>query len=226
MRSRKPLPGSTVTLTLISSEMTRVPAVTAERSPPASRITGALSPVIAASFTDATPETTSPSEGMRSPVWTSTMSPTFSWLAGTVSYLRPSPLSRLAVSSAFVARKLAACALPLPSASASAKVPNSTVSHSQATSCSLKPIERSSCPIRSRTVISVATVAVTNMTGFRTSRPGASLVKEAPSAGTRRSAVKRLFVWVFAMSAPIRTVGHGSSRDDRRQDQARGSAGR
>ncbi len=35
--------------------MTRVPAVTAERSPPASRMTGALSPVIAASLTEATP---------------------------------------------------------------------------------------------------------------------------------------------------------------------------
>ena len=41
IRSRKPWPGSCVTRTLIQSEMTRVPAVTAERSPPASRITGA-----------------------------------------------------------------------------------------------------------------------------------------------------------------------------------------
>ena len=52
IRSRKPCPGLTVTRTRISSEMTRVPAVTAERSPPASRITGALSPVIAASLTE------------------------------------------------------------------------------------------------------------------------------------------------------------------------------
>ncbi len=39
----------------------------AERSPPASRITGAHSPVIAASLTEATPAITSPSAGMRSP---------------------------------------------------------------------------------------------------------------------------------------------------------------
>ena len=55
MRSRKPWPGSCVICTTIRSEMTRVPAVTADRSPPASRITGALSPVIAASLTEATP---------------------------------------------------------------------------------------------------------------------------------------------------------------------------
>ena len=63
--------------------MTRVPAVTAERSPPASRITGADSPVIAASLTEATPSITSPSAGMRSPVSTSTISPTSSCVAGT-----------------------------------------------------------------------------------------------------------------------------------------------
>ena len=44
-----------------------MPPVTAERSPPDSRITGADSPVIADSSTDATPSTTSPSPGMRSP---------------------------------------------------------------------------------------------------------------------------------------------------------------
>ncbi len=53
--------------TLIWSESTRVPPVTAERSPPASRMTGADSPVIADSSTDATPSTISPSLGMNSP---------------------------------------------------------------------------------------------------------------------------------------------------------------
>ena len=47
MRSRNVWPGSDVTWTLIQSEMTRVPPVTAERSPPDSRMTGADSPVIA-----------------------------------------------------------------------------------------------------------------------------------------------------------------------------------
>ncbi len=48
-------PGSAVTATWIRSERTRVPPVTALRSPPASRITGADSPVIADSSTVATP---------------------------------------------------------------------------------------------------------------------------------------------------------------------------
>ena len=49
--------------TLIQSEITCVPPVTADRSPPLSRITGADSPVIAASSTEATPSMTSPSPG-------------------------------------------------------------------------------------------------------------------------------------------------------------------
>ena len=46
MRSRKPSPGLAVMRTISQSESTRVPPVTLERSPPLSRITGALSPVI------------------------------------------------------------------------------------------------------------------------------------------------------------------------------------
>ena len=53
-------------MTLIQSERTRVPPVTAERSPPLSRITGADSPVIADSSTEAMPSITSPSPGMMS----------------------------------------------------------------------------------------------------------------------------------------------------------------
>ena len=59
-----------------------MPPVTAERSPPASRITGADSPVMAASFTEATPSMTSPSEGMMSPASTRTMSPDLEARAG------------------------------------------------------------------------------------------------------------------------------------------------
>ena len=77
MRSMKVEPGAAVMRTRIQSEMTCVPPVTAERSPPASRMTGANSPVMAASLTEATPSMTSPSEGMRSPASTRTMSPTF-----------------------------------------------------------------------------------------------------------------------------------------------------
>ena len=82
MRSRKVEPGLAVMRTLIASDITCVPPVTAERSPPASRITGADSPVIAASLTEATPSMTSPSPGMISPASTSTTSPWRSAVAG------------------------------------------------------------------------------------------------------------------------------------------------
>ncbi len=71
--------------TLIQSEITRVPPVTAERSPPDSRMTGADSPVIADSSTEATPSTISPSPGMNSPALTMTRSPLRKPAAGTVS---------------------------------------------------------------------------------------------------------------------------------------------
>jgi hypothetical protein len=61
MRSRKEWPGSAVTRTLIQSDSTRVPPVTADRSPPDSRMTGADSPVMADSSTDAMPSMISPS---------------------------------------------------------------------------------------------------------------------------------------------------------------------
>ena len=64
IRSMKVSPGLLVTLTTIRSDSTVVPPVTAHRSPPDSRMTGADSPVIADSSTVATPSTTSPSPGM------------------------------------------------------------------------------------------------------------------------------------------------------------------
>ena len=66
MRSRKPSPSRLVTRTTSQSDSTRVPPVTEEKSPPASRSTGADSPVTALSLTEATPSTTSPSAGMMS----------------------------------------------------------------------------------------------------------------------------------------------------------------
>ena len=75
IRSRNDLPGSWVTWITRWSESSLVPPVTAERSPPASRITGADSPVIADSSTEPTPSMISPSAGMTSPASTTTMSP-------------------------------------------------------------------------------------------------------------------------------------------------------
>ena len=63
IRSRNVSPGFDVISTTIRSERTRVPPVTADRSPPDSRMTGADSPVIADSSTEAMPSTTVPSPG-------------------------------------------------------------------------------------------------------------------------------------------------------------------
>ena len=88
MRSRKVSPGSVVTRTISQSESTRVPPVTALRSPPLSRMTGALSPVMALSSTEAAPTITSPSAGMSSPASTSTRSPRAQQAGGHVSRRR------------------------------------------------------------------------------------------------------------------------------------------
>ena len=74
MRSRNASPGLATTRTISQSDRTSVPPVTELRSPPASRITGALSPVMALSFTEATPSMISPSAGMMSPASTRTTS--------------------------------------------------------------------------------------------------------------------------------------------------------
>ena len=97
IRSRNDSPGFAVTRTTIWSESTRVPPVTAERSPPLSRITGADSPVTADSSTLAMPSTTSPSPGISSPAATTTRSPRRSMEAGTSS-IRPSTRRRAVVS--------------------------------------------------------------------------------------------------------------------------------
>ena len=161
MRSRKVEPCVAVMRTLIQSDSTRVPPVTAERSPPLSRMTGADSPVIADSSTEAMPSTTSPSLGIISPASTSTKSPGLRSGAATGSYtpaqskrpLEPGS-SRFANVSVRARRSVAACALPRPSATASAKLANSTVTQSQRMiwkvkpRCSPPPV--SSCARRSR----------------------------------------------------------------------------
>src|SRR5882762_3369431 len=113
MRSRKVSPGFDVMRTLISSDRTRVPPVTAERSPPDSRITGADSPVIADSSTDATPSMTSPSPGIKSPAVTTTMSPERNFELGTHSVL-PSLRNRRASVSARDFRKLSGMVKSVP----------------------------------------------------------------------------------------------------------------
>ena len=188
MRSRKVEPCVAVMRTLIQSDSTRVPPVTAERSPPLSRITGADSPVIADSSTEAMPSITSPSLGIRSPASTRTISPCFSSGAGTdCQFTAFCAASRLAPVSVRARRNVAACALPRPSATASAKLANSTVTHSQRTICKSNPT--CAAPVarsRSRiTVVSAATTSTTNITGFLISTRGLSFTKDCPIAGRR-----------------------------------------
>src|ERR1700761_297817 len=187
MRSMKVDPCAAVMRTRIQSDNTWVPPVTAERSPPDSRITGADSPVIAASLTDATPSITSPSEGMLSPASTKTTSPTPRLVPGTRRTVPSEPESSFAWLSVRVLRSDSACALPRPSATASAKLANSTVNHSQRMIWKVKP--RCSPPVtRSRrkiTVVSAATISTTNITGFLIIARGCSLTKDARIAGLR-----------------------------------------
>ncbi len=194
MRSRKLCPGSWVMRTTIRSESTLVPPVTALRSPPDSRMTGADSPVIADSSTEATPSTTSPSPGIRSPASQTTMSPGRRSAAGTRSSA-PSAPRRRAIISLLVARRALAWALPRPSATASAKLAKSTVSHrNRATTpvnqrSSVRPRTRST---RKMPVVMTLPTSTTNMTGLRIWTLGSSLRKDAQIAGTTMSFVKSL----------------------------------
>ncbi|MDT4836550.1 hypothetical protein FQZ97_702550 [compost metagenome] len=143
MRSRNDSPGFTEMRTTSQSDSTRVPPVTAEKSPPDSRTTGADSPVMALSSTEATPSITSPSSGITSPASTSTTSPLRR--LGACSGSHGAPWCGCCWSFSFLAqvslrrpRSEAACALLRPSASASAKLANSTVNHSHTVTASTK----------------------------------------------------------------------------------------
>ncbi len=139
MRSRKVSPGLEVIRIFTSSERTLVPPVTALRSPPDSRITGALSPVMTDSSTVAMPSITSPSPGMMSPAAQITTSCARSFDEATVSVF-PGETMRRARESVLVLRKVSAWALPRASAMASAKLAKSTVNQSQTAICREKPI--------------------------------------------------------------------------------------
>ena len=105
--SRKVLPGSAVMRILIFPESTLVPPVTPHWSAPASRTTGADSPVMADSSTSATPSTISPSLGMVSPSFARTRSPLTSSRADTCSML-PLANNLWAMASLFAWRRVSA----------------------------------------------------------------------------------------------------------------------
>ena len=187
MRSRKVCPRSAVMRTTIRSERTRVPPVTAERSPPDSRMTGADSPVMADSSTEAMPSMISPSEGMRSLASQTTMSPLLSSAAGTNSSV-PSGLRRRASVSERMRRRVSACALPRPSAIASAKLAKITVRNSQMV---MDQVNTDGWAIASKKVTTDPT-STTNMTGLRICTAGFSLASESARAWRRIGPSKRL----------------------------------
>ena len=188
------MPGSWVISTTIRSESTLVPPVTAERSPPASRITGADSPVIADSSTEAMPSITVPSPGIASPASTMTTSPRSSSEAG----FSP-PSRRRAVVSERIERRLAAWARPRPSASASARLAKTTVSQSQTAIAKLNQAGSwpppSGPPPKTRisqaTVVIAAPISTTSITGLRACTRGSSLRSDSSRAGRRTSGSKR-----------------------------------
>ena len=166
--------------TTIRSDSTRVPPVTALRSPPDSRITGADSPVIADSSTDAIPSITVPSPGISSPASTTTTSPLASSDACLVL-----PSRSVATVSWRIARNVSAWARPRPSANASAMLANTTVSHSQNEIVTV--YQAGSWPppsglppntwISQVTVVITAPISTTNITGLRICTRGSSFRK-------------------------------------------------
>src|ERR1700723_3480540 len=163
IRSMKVSPGLEVIFTTIRADSTLVPPVTADRSPPDSRMTGADSPVMADSSTEATPSTTSPSPGMNSPATTTTRSSDRNIELATVS-VDPFDFWRRAIVSLRALRSVSACALPRPSAMASAKFANSTVNHSHKVICRLNL--KSVPPLNSSTVVISLPISTPNMTGL------------------------------------------------------------
>ena len=195
MRSTNVSPGFDVMRTTMRSERTRVPPVTALRSPPDSRMTGADSPVIADSSTVAMPHTMSPSPGISSPADTTTTSPRVSsddatsvivarWADASVASSYDA--TAWAMVEVRVLRSVAACALPRPSATDSARFAKSTVSHSQIAMPHVKPKgvgvpPESSTPMKgsaiAMSVVRAAPTHTRNITGLRQSAVGVELAQ-------------------------------------------------
>ena len=167
--SRKLSPGCWVTNTLIVSESTFVPPVTELLSPPASRMTGADSPVMALSSIEASPSIISPSAGIVSPASQTKTSPFFSFELLTV--WSSAPATNFAGVSSRVLRRLSACAFPRASAIASAKLAKSNVRNKITNTNRLYPNEPyCSVPIERRVTTSImrVTISTVNIIGFIT----------------------------------------------------------
>ncbi|VVN40139.1 hypothetical protein PS645_05356 [Pseudomonas fluorescens] len=201
MRSSVDSPGLLVIRTISQSETKRVLPVTAERSPPDSRITGADSPVIAASLTAAMPSITSPSPGIISPAATRTTSPLRRLAAGTI-WNVPSAAFRRALRPSLPALRLSARALPRPSARASAKLAKSTVNHSHRAICAATKVGTAGSGIKHSTVVKMAVSSTTSITGERFSWRGSSLTNACNNAGRHSAEIA-----VFGCSGAFAAAG-------------------
>src|SRR6266850_4530109 len=220
IRSRNESPGAAVIRTTMRSERTSVPPVTPERSPPASRITGADSPVIADSSTDAMPSTISPSPGINSHALTSTRSPVRNFELGTFSTRVPPSSKRLAVVSERALRNVSACALPRPSAMASAKFANSTVNHNHRVIWRLNL--KSAPPLKSSAVVITLLISTTNMTGLPIIFLGFSL-SNASQRARRTIFHSQIALAFFAIVDSLERLARGQEQvlKDRAQTQRR-----
>ena len=192
MRSRKVSPGRAVMRTTISSDSTLVPPVTAERSPPDSRITGADSPVMADSSTLAMPSITSPSPGITSPAVTTHSSPTSS--CGTRHHFdraAPADAGPRCRTAPAAASRPGPCPAPRPWPRRSWRT--ATVNHSQAAT---RPAKRFSSRVdeprsrRKTRVVTTLPTSTTIITGLRAMWRGWSLAMLARSAWPTTAASK------------------------------------
>ena len=187
IRSRKVSPGLTLQRITSQSERMRVPPVTEAKSPPDSRITGADSPVMALSSTEAPPSMTSPSQGIISPASTSTTSPLRRSSAGTWSTVASCCGARSLRAKAvfFTPFRLLAWALLRPSAIASAKLANSTVNHSQILMAAVKvalPVRAPPAMAMASRVVNRLPTQTINITGLRHCTIGLSFFTASSSA--------------------------------------------
>ncbi len=132
----------------------------------------------------------------------------------------PSAARRWATVSWRAARSVSACALPRPSATASAKLANSTV-----TTTTRPPARRTRSrsviaeprSVKNRIVVSTLPISTTNMTGLRAMSRGSSLRTLSPQRACARSPGRTAIAraddcapWRPAIRAAARTGGTGS----------------
>ena len=220
IRSMNVSPGRAVMRTTISSDSTRVPPVTAERSPPDSRITGADSPVIADSSTLAMPSMTSPSLGITSPAVTTHSSPRSSAVLGTSSIV---PSGTPPVGDRLGARLAQRVGLRLAPAfgdrlgEVGEQHREPEEQRHQAGEHVLVRATTSSRSLKNRIVVSTEPTPTTNITGLRISVRGLSLTKLSPIARRTISGSTSLVsraIEAMLLDQRLELLDDGAERED------------